>query len=233
MRHAKVCVVILILLISSALGGSMKIKYFGHAMWEIATETTKIIVDPFVEIGYPMPENLTADIVIASHDHSDHNNFKLVIPPFQKITQIGTYTVKDAKVKMIESRHGVLEGRNLGDNFMSLITIDGITLLHCGDLGIIPEGETLNEIADVDILFIPIGGKFTINAQTAKELIELIEPKIVFPMHYRTEKSTVEIDDFEPFETLYPTVEKIDSDTFLVTKDELSSEMKIIKLNYE
>jgi len=206
------------------------IKWFGHSMWRISTDTCTIIIDPFNDIGFPMPQNLTADIVISSHEHQDHNNFKLITAPFQKVTQIGTYSVKGVTIKMIESHHSK---RNLNDNFMSLIMIDGMSLLHCGDLGVIPDPEKLGAITDIDILFVPIGGGYTIDATEAKQLIELVHPKIVFPMHYRMDRSTVNIAGFEPFEKLFTDIEYLDKDTVSIAKGDLPDKMRIIKMKYE
>ena len=213
----------------------IKLRNFGHAMWGISTENCNIIIDPFTDIGFPMPVDLTADIVISSHEHFDHNNFKLITSPFKKITQIGKYQVQDVKVKLVEASHGKLDGKNLGDTYMSLVYIDGVSILHCGDLGEIPSGNVLNEIRDVDILFVPIGGKYTIDAEKAKELIELINPKIVFPMHYRVECSKVEIiDTIDPFLALYPNTEMIDSNVFEINEDMLKkAERRILALKYE
>jgi L-ascorbate metabolism protein UlaG (beta-lactamase superfamily) len=214
-------------------GMMLQIKWYGHSMWRISNDECNILIDPFTDIGFPLITNQVADIVISSHDHFDHNNFKLITPPFQKITQIGTYQVKGVKVRMIPSSHGRRDGRNLGDNFLSLITIDQMTLLHCGDLGAMPGEDTMALISEVDVLFVPIGGHYTIDAIQAKEFIELVDPRVVFPMHYRMDKSTVDVDSFEPFSRLYKGIEKIDSDIYTINKDNLPSKLRIVKMNYE
>jgi len=208
----------------------LKIKWFGHSMWRLSTDNCNIIIDPFNEIGFPMVANLTADIVISSHEHADHAYFKSILPPFQKITQIGTYQVKGVTIKMIESSHNA---RNLNDNYMSLIMIEGMTALHCGDLGLIPDPDKIAIISDVDILFVPIGGKYTIDALTAKKFIELVHPKIVFPMHYRLDKSTIEIDSIEPFAKLYDNMETIETDIFEISKETMPTKPRIIRMKYE
>jgi len=213
----------------------LKFKWFGHSMWEISTASVSIIVDPFTDIGYPMPKNLVANIVISSHEHYDHNNFKLITPPFQKISQIGAYQLKDIKVKLIEASHGRLESKNLGDTYLCLIHIDGVSILHCGDLGVVPNDSILSEIGVVDVLLVPVGGKYTIDAGMAKEVIELLSPKIIFPMHYKLKCSKIDIiDTIEPFKALFPSMEKIESDFFCVDNKMLESgEVRIITMNYE
>lgn len=212
----------------------LKFKWFGHSMWNIVTENCSIIIDPFTDIGYPMPKNLTADMVISSHDHSDHNNFKLLIPPFKKITQIGSYQHMDMKIKLIEASHGRYNGKNLGDIYLILIYVNGMSILHCGDLGVIPDEETLCEIDDIDFLLVPVGGNYTLNAEGAKNFIDLIKPKVVFPMHYKTPKVKIEIEGIEPFLTYFPDAECLNSDFIEISKEELNTDrMRVIKLNYE
>jgi L-ascorbate metabolism protein UlaG (beta-lactamase superfamily) len=212
----------------------IKIKYYGHSMWSVSNGSTNIIIDPFADIGYPLVENIIADVVISSHEHSDHNNFKLIVPPFKKITQVGSYIVKDVKVKLLQSNHGRFDGKNLGDNLLSIVEIDDIVLLHCGDIGVMPDEEELKNIPHIDILMIPIGGRFTIDAEQAKTLIELLKPVVVFPMHYRMTPSKVDgIDSIEPFKALFPNAENLGSDNISFSKDKLNTKQRIIILNYE
>ena len=211
----------------------IKIKWFGHSMWKVSSPKCTIIIDPFTDIGFPMVGNLIADVVIASHDHYDHNNFKLIEGNPQKITQVGTYHIKDAIIKMIHSSHGQLDGKSLGDNCMSLIMIDGLSLLHCGDLGEFPDENTLSQIEDTDVLFVPVGGKYTLDAPKAKKFIELIKPKIIFPMHYRMEGTKVDIESINTFEKLFPNIEVLDTDTFEISKTSLPMIQRILKIYYE
>ena len=212
----------------------INITWFGHAMWKVATEKVSIIFDPFNDIGYPMPKNLTSNIVISSHEHGDHSNFKLLIPPFKKISQIGTYHIDDIRIKLIEASHGQFNGKKFGDTFLSLLTLENMTILHCGDLGSIPSDVIINEIEDIDILFVPIGGHYTLDAQSAKQFIELVKPKIVFPMHYKTEVSKIDgIEGIEPFLELFPETEKIDSNTTTINKKSFKPKKpRYIILNY-
>ncbi len=212
----------------------VKFKWYGHSMWSVSTDDKNIIIDPFSDIGYSLPKNLTADIVISSHDHHDHSNFKLLLPPFQKITQIGSYQIQDLRVKLIEASHGRFNGKNLGDIYMILLIIDGISILHCGDLGVIPNEEIIAEISDIDVLMVPIGGNYTLNAESAIEFTHLIKPKFVFPMHYKTDKVNIDIESMESFTELVPELETINSNEFPITKDDLNKDKtRFIKLNYE
>ena len=213
----------------------LNITWFGHAMWKVATDKVSIVFDPYNDIGYPMPKNLTADIVISSHEHGDHSNFKLLTGSFKKISQIGTYHLENMRIKLIEASHGQLNGKKLGDTFLSLLTLENMTFLHCGDLGSIPGDDIIYEIEGIDILFVPVGGHYTIDAITAKEFIELVKPKIVFPMHYKTEVSKIDgIAGIEPFIELFPETERIDSNSINITKNSFKpKKQRYILLNYE
>ena len=211
------------------------IKYFGHSMWSINTNSCNIIIDPYTDIGYNLNQELIADVVISSHDHFDHNNFKLITPPFQKVTQIGRYQIKDSKIQLIEASHGKIEEKSIGDTFLIHVEVEGVTMLHCGDLGEVPDDALLKKIGEVDILFIPVGGYYTIDANLAKEVIDLISPKIVFPMHYKTDVCKVEhIAPIDAFHALYPEMEISTTTVFLTKKEYLKEEeQRIIKLQYE
>ena len=210
------------------------IKWFGHAMWQITTDKLSIILDPFSDIGYPVPKDLTPDIVISSHEHFDHSNFKMFTSPYKKITQIGTYHLDEIKVKLIEVSHGKLENKNLGDTYMIIIYLNNHTIVHCGDIGAIPNKDTLDYLKDADILFVPVGGHYTIDAATAKELIELTTPKVVFPMHYKTEVSKIDgIAGIEPFLALFPETEIVNSDQITIDTTKLKkNKTRLITLDF-
>jgi L-ascorbate metabolism protein UlaG (beta-lactamase superfamily) len=210
----------------------LKIKWFGHSMWQIETADLVIIIDPFSDIGYHIPENLTADIVISTHEHHDHANLKLFTLPCRKITQVGSYQVKNTTIQMIEAPHGIYNGKNLGDTLLALITTNGISILHCGDLGEIPDDSFLYEITDVDILFIPVGGKFTLDSTGAKTMIDIFNPKLVFPMHYQTSCYKGDLDSIDSFAELYPQIEHIKSDTMKIDKSDLNN-FRVVRMNYE
>ena len=219
----------------------LKITWFGHSMWLIENELVKIVLDPFTDIGYQLPKDLNPDIVIASHDHSDHNNFKMFMKfdnnnrqvqgAFQKISQVGTYKTKGTMIKLIEASHGIVNGKKLGDIYLILIVVDGITILHCSDLGVVPKDDFINDLGQIDILMVPIGGYYTLDASQAKELILQLNPKIVFPMHYHTNNCTIEnLEGIEPFLKLFPKVEKNSSNCWLVEGNNLPKTMKIVRL---
>ena len=164
----------------------INIKWFGHSMWKVWNEKVSIVIDPFTDIGYPMPENETADIVLSSHDHFDHNNIQLIKGNPQVVNIEGKFEIKGVKIETFPVWHDETQGSERGNNLLMKFTISGKTFLHCGDLGHICTADVISKLGKIDVLFIPVGGFYTIDAKTAKAIVEMIKPIIVFPMHYKT-----------------------------------------------
>ena len=164
----------------------INIKWFGHSMWKIWDENVSIITDPFTDIGYPMPENETADIVLTSHDHFDHNNIQLIKGNPQVVNTEGKFEIRGVKIEPFPVWHDETRGSERGSNLLMKFNISGKTFLHCGDLGHICSADVISKLGKIDVLFNPVGGFYTIDAKTAKALVEMINPVIVFPMHFKT-----------------------------------------------
>lgn len=166
----------------------MKIKWFGHSCFMITSENgTKILIDPYKNaLGYKLPEEIEADIVTTSHDHSDHNNINAVKNNFFHINKAGSFSEQGIERKGVETFHDKISGARKGKNLIFSFKIDDINVCHCGDLGHILTSEHLREIGDVDILILPVGGGYTIDALDAVKVMEQLNPSVVIPMHYRT-----------------------------------------------
>lgn len=166
----------------------MKIKWFGHSCFMITSEKgTKILIDPYKNaLGYKLPEEIEADIVTTSHDHSDHNNINAVKNSFFHINKAGSFSEQGIEIKGVETFHDKISGAKKGKNLIFSFKIDDINVCHCGDLGHILTSEHLKEIGDVDILILPVGGGYTIDALDAVKVMEQLNPSVVIPMHYRT-----------------------------------------------
>lgn len=177
----------------------MKITWLGHACFLIETENGKIITDPFNEgVGYPKID-VTADVVTISHDHWDHNAAHLVGGQPLIINKEGSFTYQDIQIKGFGSYHDKVMGKKRGTNILYKILADGMNLLHMGDLGHMISEQQAREIGLVDILFLPVGGNYTIDAGEAYKITELVKPKIVIPMHFKTPVNSFEIDPVEAF----------------------------------
>jgi len=183
----------------------MKIKYYGHAAFLITSDQgLKIMIDPYEpgafggQLSYGKIKD-QADIVLTSHDHADHNYTKDLPGTPQVVKGSGSKTIKGISIKGISTYHDPSKGSERGANTIFTFKIDNIQLCHLGDLGHLLSDKELAEIGPVDILMIPVGGVFTIDPIEATRVAEQIKPKILIPMHFKTEKCGFPIATVEDF----------------------------------
>jgi L-ascorbate metabolism protein UlaG (beta-lactamase superfamily) len=192
----------------------MKLKWLGHSCFLITSETgLRIITDPYSTVGgiNYSPVNEAADIVTVSHNHRDHNNIAAVRGKPEVITGSGTKTAKGIQFKGIASHHDESKGKERGANTIFCFTVDGIRLCHLGDLGHELSREEIAQIGNVDVLLIPIGGFFTIDARVAAKVGDDLKPKVILPMHYKTPKCDLPITGVEDFLAGKKNVKKLNS----------------------
>ncbi|MDD5528021.1 MAG: MBL fold metallo-hydrolase [Patescibacteria group bacterium] len=181
----------------------MMISYLGQSCFKLqdklGPEGVTLVTDPFCkELGLKVP-NFEADIVTVSHQHANHNNADaLRASPFV-IDTPGEYDIKGVMAQGIETFHDAKNGAERGKNIVYRMEMDDLTLVHLGDLGHILSDEQLEQLDDIDILFIPVGGKHTIDAKIAVEVIGQLEPRVVIPMHYKLSGSKSDLDAVEKF----------------------------------
>jgi len=164
----------------------LQIRWHGHACWEITNDKT-LVTDPHdgKSIGIPAP-SVQGDIILVSHDHYDHNSVKTVEKEGSKLVLDGRKrTIDDVEIRGVDSFHDEAGGAKRGNNIMYKFTIDGIKFCHLGDLGHELDSEAIEKIGEVDVLFVPIGGTFTVDDKQAWNVINAIKPKIIVPMHYK------------------------------------------------
>lgn len=195
----------------------MKIIWAGQSCFQIIisnprNHSTSIVIDPFDKtIGLKEPR-FSADILLVTHDHPDHNNVKAIRgSPAQVSSKFGRvnlflikgageYEIKGVFIKGIPSFHDDVQGKERGENTIYTIEIEGMKLCHFGDIGQKQlTDEQLEKIGSVDILMVPIGGICTISSQEAQKIISQIEPKIVIPMHYQLPKLKIKLKDLSEF----------------------------------
>ncbi len=167
----------------------MLIRYYGHSLFTLETETgTLIAFDPFNDhVGYPLPR-FNPQIVLMSHAHSDHGNRELFPGAKVYLNEPGVYAPeKGVKVTGTASFHDDQQGALRGSNILFKVEADGLIVAHLGDLGTELNNEQLKALGRVDVLFIPVGGYYTIDGLTAKKVMEQVSPRITIPMHYKTE----------------------------------------------
>lgn len=158
----------------------------GHSCFRLRGKQAAIITDPFPpDLGYTLGKP-TADIATISHQHPSHSYGKGIDGEPKIINGPGEYEIKGVLIIGIATFHDANGGKEKGKNTVYLIEIDGITVCHLGDLGHVLTTEQVEEIDDVDVLLLPVGGGATINASTAAEVLRQIEPRVVIPMHYKT-----------------------------------------------
>jgi L-ascorbate metabolism protein UlaG (beta-lactamase superfamily) len=162
----------------------MKIKWLGHSSFLIQGEKATVITDPYDEIGLEFP-SVTADIVTVSHDHFDHCATSKVGGSPRIVNKTGAAEVSGVQITGFPTYHDTVKGSQRGQNTVFRIRLDGITLCHLGDLGHALSETQVSQIGSVDILFVPVGGVYTIDAKGAKGVVEALKPRIVIPMHYR------------------------------------------------
>lgn len=183
----------------------MNIQYYGHSCFKIttkpagrATEDVTIFFDPFDKSVGLRPPQGQADIVFVSHQHTDHNNVDALKGNPLVINTPGEYAIKGINAVGIETFHDTTEGSEKGKNNVFTLDSEDLKVCHLGDLGTDLSSHQMEEM-DVDILFVPIGGKYTLDGEKAADLVRKIEPKIVIPMHYKINGSTMDIDTEKKF----------------------------------
>ena len=182
-----------------AIFGEMDVNWLGHSCFRLRGKQAAIVTDPFPpDVGYTLGK-LTAEIVTISHQHQSHSYHEGIGGDPKVITGPGEYEIKGVLIIGIATLHDAEEGKSKGKNTVYLIEIDGITVCHLGDLGHVLTAEQVEAIDDVDVLLLPVGGRSTLNAATAAEVIRQIEPKIVIPMHYQTPVLKRELESVDSF----------------------------------
>lgn len=178
----------------------MKIKYLAHAAFLVTSDAgTRIVTDPYETMGGLKHGAIqeTADIVTVSHEHGDHNNVSAVRGNPKAVR--ASAEVKGIKIKAVSTAHDDKGGSQRGKNTIFCFDVDGVNVCHAGDLGHMLSEEQVKAMGKVDVLMIPVGGFFTIDAKTATKVGEQIKPKVIIPMHYKTDKLDFPITGVDDF----------------------------------
>lgn len=203
----------------------MVITWYGHSCFKIQSGDFVIVTDPFDKSIGLIPPRFKADIVMISHNHYDHAN-KETIPEEGRflIEGPGEYEIKGVFIKGIETFHDKENGKERGLNTAYAINIEGIKICHLGDFGeekLSP--EILEQIGNVDILMIPVGGVYTIDSREASKIVNQIEPKIVIPMHYKMPNLKIKLEPVDLFLKEMGAVDKKPQDKLTIKKKDFAA----------
>ncbi len=208
----------------------MQIQWKGHASFLITDQHgTRILTDPFDDrVGYPLP-NEVVNIVTVSHQHADHNSTQLLSGKPQVVTGPGRHEAAGINITGVDTWHDDVQGAKRGSNTVFVLNVDGIKVCHLGDLGHLLSEKQVVTIGAVDVLCVPVGGFYTIDATAAQTVVKQLKPSIVLPMHYKYNAGIkLPIAPIEDFLRLYPHVEERDS--LALTRESLPASQQVIVL---
>lgn len=213
----------------------MEISYLGHSSFRIRGKNVSVVTDPYAsDIGLKFPKHLSADIVTVSHNHSDHSQVsQLDGAPFV-VSGPGEYEIKGVGVVGLPVYHDGVHGAERGKNIIFRIELEGVSLVHLGDLGHPLTTHDIESINGADVLFIPVGGFYTIDGVQAAHLVHEIDPYIVVPMHYgRPELDAKMFGSLQPVSEFLKVMGKPDiapQSKLVVSKDKLPEELQVTVL---
>jgi L-ascorbate metabolism protein UlaG (beta-lactamase superfamily) len=176
----------------------MQITYLGHSCFKLKGKNGTVVCDPYEgSVGFQM-STVSADIVISSHNHPDHNAVNKVQGTARRekplvIDAPGEYEVGGISIFGVPTFHDTSKGTERGRNTVYVVYMDHLRVCHLGDLGHELTDAQKSEIGAVDVLLVPVGGHFTINAEEAVKMITELDPFYVIPMHYRTEEHNLDV----------------------------------------
>jgi L-ascorbate metabolism protein UlaG (beta-lactamase superfamily) len=216
----------------------LKIKWYGHSAFQITTDNNvRIIIDPYESgafggsLAYGRITD-EADVVLTSHDHGDHNFVKDIRGKFVRIQEAGQYEEEGVIIRAIPTFHDRSMGQERGANLIFVVSADGIVIAHLGDLGHTLDSSALQNIGKVDILLVPVGGFFTIDAKEATKVMLDIKPAITVPMHYKTDSISLPIESVDAFIRNKKSVRQADASEFVITESTLPTTSEIIVMRH-
>lgn len=214
----------------------MKVKFLGHAAFLITTsDGRRIVTDPYEPGGFGGAlghGRLTepADFVTVSHQHADHNYVKMVPGKPRVISKAGEESYDGILFRALITHHDMSKGAERGGNIVRVVEADGITLCHLGDLGHTLSPEDSTALGPLDVLMVPVGGTFTIDARGATAVINRLRPCIAIPMHYRTPKVSLNLAPVDDFLAGKSRVRRIEGSELDLEKGSLPEPIEIVVL---
>jgi len=211
----------------------VKVRWLGHASFLVtAQDGTRWLSDPYEDsIGYMMPP-IDPDFVTISHPHFDHASLQAIIGYPPVFDRRGSVHFRGHHVRGVLTYHDAMGGERWGDNVAFVVEFAGIRLAHLGDLGHVLTHYQRAELRAVDVLMIPVGGTYTLDAAGAIEVVKQLEPRIIIPMHYRTAEVVFPLEGVEMFANRWPRTIFHQGSTLEISQAMLGGESQVHVLNY-
>jgi len=211
----------------------MDIYWYGQSFFKLKGKNATVLIDPFQPemVGLKLPKDLATDIVLRTHDHPDHNNIAAIPGTPVVIAGPGEYDSKGVAVTGIGVYHDNASGAERGKNTIYHIDIDNVNVVHLGDLGHELTQDQIEAIGSCDILLIPVGGTYTIDAKVASEVVAQLEPQIIIPMHFLVDGLKIPLEPVDKF-LKEMAVEKVEPQPKLtISRDRLPEEPQVLVLS--
>lgn len=224
----------------------LKLTWFGQACFLLESASgTRVLMDPIpASIGYTPPQGLRAEAITISHEHGDHNNVGLVtgkarvlrgLTPDGKGWVKVRERVKDVEIRSVPAYHDSSSGAERGLNTIFVFGVGGMRVAHLGDLGHALTDQQLADLGNVDVLLIPVGGFYTIDASQATRVVDQVRPRlVVVPMHYKTDALTIkELATVEAFLAGKPSVRRVTGNVLPLSPVKTRPSAEIVVLDYK
>lgn len=206
---------------------SISVKFIGHACFVLSFSDYRVVMDPYSDASVPglKPVRLDADMVLCSHGHGDHNASANI--------GISGRENKELTVEQFEIPHDEKNGSLRGMNKITRFLWKGYSIVHMGDVGVIPDAKIISELFHTDLVIFPVGGYYTLSPEDAKTMIDRIQPGYAIPMHYRNSKSgypvLASLEDYPDYEN----ISLLDSSEFTLREKTDFHAVKLIALKAE
>ncbi len=210
----------------------MDITWLGQSCFRIKSKEAIVVTDPcHPDTGYTLGK-LRADIVTVSHTHTDHSYVEAVEGEYKVVKGPGEYETKGIYITGLPTFHDATKGSERGKNTVYLMEIEGVTLCHLGDIGHTLSSELEEELGDIGVLFLPVGGVTTIDDSVAAEITRILAPKVVIPMHYKTPALKKDLAPLENYLKKMGIKDVVPQPKFSVNRTTLPPMTQVVILNY-
>lgn len=207
----------------------MELTWLTHSCFRVRGREAVVVTDPPGKDWGSMG-GLQADIVTISHRHPGHGNLAAVTGEPLVVDRPGEYEIKDVAIRGIATYHDAEKGERRGKNTVFLMELEAITVCHLGDLGHVPSASQTEDLGNIDILLVPVGGGSTIDAAKAAETVSLLTPKIVVPMHYQDPRVRTDLEPLERFLKEMGVTESVPQQRLNLSKGQLPAETQVVVL---